>query len=168
MNLAVEVPGTQSETGEPTWTFRVSGTKQPNYDTNFLPLSASWGNPERMETSEGRMGEYERARMYEHIAGPNCLSTEGYHGSRITIEEMRGCHTVQCLVPKKEGWRLELGDLDFELEGKYHLTGLSDHMPSSGWRVKFAPARHGVEDRDASFDVWDFVVRVFFLFSQGW
>lgn len=43
----------------------------------------------------------ERECHLEHIAGPGCINTYGYSGHRISIEEMRTCTTVQCLVPKK-------------------------------------------------------------------
>lgn len=36
----------------------------------------------------------------EHIAGPGRLNQDGYSGHRITLEEMRGCITSQCLVRK--------------------------------------------------------------------
>ncbi|PGG97754.1 hypothetical protein AJ80_09643 [Polytolypa hystricis UAMH7299] len=136
---------------EPEWTFRVSGPADPEYDTDFLPLSG-----------KGRCGgslyaydpcdAWDRTRLFEHIAGPKCQNQEGYHSSRIPPEEMRGCHTVQCLIRKKQGWQPRADDLDFERESECHLTGVTTHMPSSGNILKFAPVRHGVNDINAESD----------------
>ncbi|KAF7561316.1 hypothetical protein G7046_g2816 [Stylonectria norvegica] len=75
--------------------------------------------------------------MAKHIAGgPNCRNELGYDGHRISVEQMRGCNTVQCLEPKASAdfpewkWTPEPDDEDFEVDGDYHLTGVSDFMPS--------------------------------------
>ena len=99
-----------------------------------------------------RTQKRESERTHEHIAGPWCRDTRGYHGDRISVEEMRGCHTVQCLLPKDGEWLPTSDDLDFELNGKYYLTGLCEFMPSSGFGLNFAPARHGVERGGAEVD----------------
>ena len=55
----------------------------------------------------------------EHIAGPGCVSGRGYSGHRISLEEMKGCRAVQCLMIKNKDWLPEADDQDFELESKY-------------------------------------------------
>lgn len=78
----------KSDQEPPVWTFRICGPTPPDYDTNFLPLSACWAD-ESLSSRE----RYDKARQYEHIAGPDCQQTQGYQGHRISVEEMRGCHT---------------------------------------------------------------------------
>jgi hypothetical protein len=86
----------------------------------------------------------------EHIAGPNCKHTGGYNGHRITAEQMRGCHTFQCLMRKERAWKPDPDDQEFELEGDYFLTGLGDSMQSRdmGW-PEVSPPRHGVDSPQA-------------------
>ncbi|KAK2016459.1 hypothetical protein LZ32DRAFT_79544 [Colletotrichum eremochloae] len=81
----------------------------------------------------------------EHVAGPNCNHEGGYQGRLISLEEMHGCCTVQCLVPKPSGWKPEDDDdEDVERDGEYFLTGLSDHMPSRDMEFPVVfPKRHG-------------------------
>jgi hypothetical protein len=67
---------------------------------------------------------------WEHIAGPSCQNTGGYSAHRITVEEMRGCTTFQCLIHKHMGWKPAPDDQEIELGGAYFLSGLSDYMPS--------------------------------------
>ena len=70
---------------------------------------------------------------FEHIAGPRCLNTAGYHGHRITMEEMQGCCTAQglCLRRDDDDERMpDLHDEDLEQEGDWFVSGVGDHMPS--------------------------------------
>ena len=81
----------------------------------------------------------------EHIAGPGCISTAGYSGYRITLEEMKGSRVVQCLAKKKESWQPEHDDQDFELKSDYFLTGQGEGSPDSELLRDIKPIRHGVE-----------------------
>ncbi|KAK2761333.1 hypothetical protein FQN54_001855 [Arachnomyces sp. PD_36] len=87
--------------------------------------------------------DFELNGSYEHIAGPGCKNTQGYNGHRISVDEMQGCHTVQCLLEKGGGWKPEVGDLNCELQGNQYITGLADRMPPGGSFIIFSPARHG-------------------------
>lgn len=106
----------------------------------------------------GKLG-YHHKDCYdvEHIAGPGCENKAGYSGHEITVDEMRGCHTVQCLVRKPKGWIFEPlpDDEDFEKSSDFFLSGLSDCMPSrdSSW-LCVRPARHGCGDPHADNIIW--------------
>lgn len=91
--------------------------------------------------------EYNRAG--EHIAGPGCISEDGYSGHRISLAEMKGCRAVQCLVKKgAEGtnWIPEDDDQDFEIEGDYFLTGTGDGSPDGEPLENIEPVRHGFSE----------------------
>lgn len=120
------------------------------------------GSPESRRTDHylgGKLGYYPKQQYdVEHIAGPGCSNRCGYSGHRISVQEMRGCQVSQCLVRKPKGWIFEPleDDEEFEKQGKFFLSGLSDHMPSrdsSSPRVK--PARHGCEVPHAENMAWD-------------
>ena len=81
----------------------------------------------------------------EHVAGPGCICQEGYSGHQISLAEMKGSRTVQCLVRKTSGWMPEDGDQDFEAEGDYFLTGVGDGSSDQHELINFEPARHGVD-----------------------
>jgi hypothetical protein len=73
------------------------------------------------------------AQKLEHIASPGCVNRNGYNGYNISVDEVAGCRTLQCLARKslfedctKEP---EIDDEQFEQEGEFFLTGLSDHIP---------------------------------------
>ena len=83
-------------------------------------------------------------RVEEHVAGPGCVCQEGYSGHQISLAEMKGCRTVQCLVRKTSGWMPEDGDQDFEAEGDYFLTGVGDGSSGQHELRNIEPARHGV------------------------
>ena len=138
---------------QPKWIFKVSGPDHPEYDTEFLPLSTSLGESLFYPIGSGAVrtneGARHKARCYEHIGGPGCQNRQAYLGAHISVEEMRGCHTVQCIVPKKEGWESRSDDVEFERDSQYVLTGVADRMPSSGSRLKFAPVRYGVDNIEA-------------------
>ncbi|KAF2657864.1 hypothetical protein K491DRAFT_713996 [Lophiostoma macrostomum CBS 122681] len=94
----------------------------------------------------------------EHIAGPGCKNLRGYKGHEISAEEMRSCHTLQCLVRKPKGWTFDPlpDDEDFERNGEFFLSGLSDHMPSRDYSIpKVTPARHGCSEPHAENSMFD-------------
>ncbi|QYS93811.1 hypothetical protein H0G86_001179 [Trichoderma simmonsii] len=144
------------------WVFNASGLDpQPEYDTEFLPLSAPYDDEGGAEDEDIGVDHHimalPTARRYEHIAGPGCCNLRGYHGDRITLDEMIDCHTVQGLYKKTSDWTPSDDDMDFERESKnYHLTGLSDCMPPNGGDVKCAPIRGGADWFHASnlSDTW--------------
>ncbi|KAI0167625.1 hypothetical protein BJ166DRAFT_520332 [Pestalotiopsis sp. NC0098] len=94
---------------------------------------------------------------YEHLAGgleckwlESCVCEGAYNGHAISAEEMRGCTTLQCLVPKGDDWESEDDDEEFEKSGKFFLSGLSDHSPSRdmSWPQMFPP-RHDCSETKA-------------------
>ena len=92
---------------------------------------------------------------YEHIAGKDCRSNSGYNGHRISAEEMKGCTTVQFLVPKTASWRPEEDDEDFERCGDFHLSGLTDHLRRRDARLgSVFPPRHGCRAPEAENCLW--------------
>jgi hypothetical protein len=84
-----------------------------------------------------------------------CFRGTGYSGKLITAEEMTGCCTAQCLLVKAAhgAEAEEPDDQDFEIGGKFCLSGLCGHVCSrdSGGEA-FVPNRHGV--RDAIVESW--------------
>ncbi|KAF2497518.1 hypothetical protein BU16DRAFT_316138 [Lophium mytilinum] len=117
-----------------------------------LPVEERLGLVIKLET---KLDDKE-AQEYEHIAGPTCTCERGYNGHNIAAEEMRGCNTFQCFVRKSRGWRPEGDDQDFEAASTHFLSGLCGHMPStdSGGYPQVIPARHGVEEVDATDHIW--------------
>ncbi|KFX98257.1 hypothetical protein V490_02407 [Pseudogymnoascus sp. VKM F-3557] len=117
----------------------------PQFDTEFLPLSVPYKIDQDYEDygreviDKRKLGRDE----YEHIAGPSCHQLDGYNGYNISVEEMLDCTTLQCLYAKSETWMPHAGDMYFEKESKYYLSGLSDHSSSGGWKQMFAPILHG-------------------------
>ncbi|KAJ4287752.1 hypothetical protein N0V90_012456 [Kalmusia sp. IMI 367209] len=119
----------------------------------------------------GKLGYFLKEQYdVEHIAGPGCLNRAGYSGHEIGAEEMRGCQIWQSLVrkptnwgPQGEGWHPERwtfetseDDEDFEKEGKFFLSGLSDHMPSRDYgNARIKPVRHGCKDPHPENCMWD-------------
>ncbi|CAI6069589.1 unnamed protein product [Clonostachys chloroleuca] len=79
----------------------------------------------------------------EHIAGPDCESESGYNGHHISVEEMRGCNTMQGLIVKDPDWEPEDGDEEFESSGRYYLTGLHDANTNLDSHDSCTPTRHG-------------------------
>jgi hypothetical protein len=131
------------------WIFEIEPTP-PTFDTEFLPLSTRLGTRLSTCLSDGRsQGHVEgiiKASHMEHIAGPLCKKTNAFMPGRISPEEMRNCHTVQCLLLKTSGWEPEADDLDFERDSRYFLSGVAERMSTSLWDVKTAPVRHGVDE----------------------
>ncbi|MCJ1377209.1 hypothetical protein MMC17_000301 [Xylographa soralifera] len=83
--------------------------------------------------------------VVEHISGPGCISRNGYSGQRISLEEMKGCRAIQCLVHKDADWEPEPNDQDFELESDYFLTGVGYSPPELGLLNIPKTARHGAD-----------------------
>ncbi|KAF3015009.1 hypothetical protein E8E14_008347 [Neopestalotiopsis sp. 37M] len=87
----------------------------------------------------------------EHIAGglgcqwnKQSILEGAFNGHAISAEEMRGCSTLQCFVPKEEDWESESDDEEYERSGKFFLSGLCDASPSRDmdW-PEASPDRHG-------------------------
>lgn len=82
----------------------------------------------------------------EHIAGPDCTIVAGYSGYRISLEEMKGCTSFQCLMEKRRDWQPIEDDEGFELESDFFLTGLGIDMPSRDENSPTVlPVRHGAD-----------------------
>ena len=81
---------------------------------------------------------------FQHIAGPECASIDGYSGYRISVEEMQGSRAVQALAKKEVGWRPEADDESFEVESQFFLTGVGDGSPGSLPLQGLKPARQSV------------------------
>ncbi|CAI6342242.1 unnamed protein product [Periconia digitata] len=102
---------------------------------------------------------YSRERQqFEHIAGPGCEHARGYSGHEIGVEEMRGCQIAQCLIRKPPGYEFvpSFYDEDFEVDGNFFLSGLTDHMPSRDYsNPTVTPARQQCEQPYAENIMWD-------------
>lgn len=96
------------------------------------------------EGSGCTVSDREGNRPGEHLAGPGCVSGNGYSGHRVSFVEMKGCRAIQCLVKKDADWILEEDDLDFELEGDYFLTGIGDGSSDVAPLEDIEPVRHGI------------------------
>ncbi|CAH0046505.1 unnamed protein product [Clonostachys solani] len=90
--------------------------------------------------------------MLEHIAGPECESESGYNGHHISVEEMRGCNTMQGLILKHPDWKPEDGDEEFERSGRYYLTGLHDANTNMDSYDPCTPTRHGCSSVSPAFE----------------
>ncbi|KAI7480485.1 calcium ATPase [Hortaea werneckii] len=92
-------------------------------------------------------------KYQEHLAGPGCTSTSGYNGHKISAREMQHVISCQCLAEKRDDWRPEPGDRDFELKAEHcFLTGISK---GGVWELDvtgLAPVRHGVSETDIEND----------------
>lgn len=133
------------------------GTRIDADDENAVndePMGAVEHLERRLSTDDhasdsGKSGstDWNECQELEHLAGPRCEHASGYCGFNISAEEMRGCTTVQCLVVKTSEWTPEPDDQDFELTGKYFLSGLCGQMPSRDiGGPTMTPPRHGAED----------------------
>jgi hypothetical protein len=150
----------ESDTEDGKFIFDIKGFDMQEYDTHFLPLSAPYDEhgavkDEDMESDRHIMA-LPAARKYEHIAGPGCLNTRGFHGDMISVEEMMDCQTVQGIFRKPENWTPREDDMDFERTSTHALTGVSDVMPASGAGLRCAPHRGEADQCDATndSDVW--------------
>ncbi|KAH7127805.1 hypothetical protein B0J13DRAFT_645844 [Dactylonectria estremocensis] len=80
----------------------------------------------------------------------------GYSGHNISLQEMTGCNTVQCLVRKTPSWKPEDGDEEFETSGTFFLSGLSDYMPNrDGPLPSVFPERHGCAEPRPETTFWN-------------
>lgn len=63
---------------------------------------------------------------------------------------------MQCVVVKTPQWTLEADDQEFELSGKYFLSGLCGQMlsPNIGGPT-MTPPRHGTENLYADVVLWN-------------
>lgn len=95
-----------------------------------------------------RLRDAEDEHCLEHVAGPECGAGDGYHGNRISVEEMRTCSTMQGLVAKPPSWEPEDGDEDFERSGRYFLSGLVDSITNIDglYSESSYPKRHGCDN----------------------
>ena len=94
----------------------------------------------------GTFGPEDERMGVEHVAGPGCNWGRGYSGYQISVEEMKGCRAVQCLLPKDtRDWQPEEDDHDFERESRFFLTGVGDGSATDGDESACTPVRHGVE-----------------------
>jgi len=84
----------------------------------------------------------------EHLAGPGCSCVGGYSGHQISVQEMKGCRAIQCLLSKHmvSHWKPEPDDQDFENETGYFLTGVGDGSATDGEFNQAYPVRHGVTE----------------------
>lgn len=82
----------------------------------------------------------------EHLAGPRCCSTSAYSGHRVSVDEMKGCCDVQCLVFKPDSWERESDDQEFEIESDYFLTGIGRGSNYDGPLNGINPVRHGISE----------------------
>ncbi|KAL2802785.1 hypothetical protein BJX63DRAFT_414004 [Aspergillus granulosus] len=139
--------GIDESNTHPEWTFQVNPSP-PQYDTDFIPISAPIASPRRAQggTSNFDVHVCVNKKYYEHIAGSGCQNPEGYLPHNISVEEMRNCHTVQCLLRKPPGWKSQADDMNFEKKSDCFLTGLADRMPTSFWDMEIEPPRYGVGD----------------------
>ncbi|SPJ86895.1 uncharacterized protein FTOL_11920 [Fusarium torulosum] len=81
---------------------------------------------------------------WEHVPGPDCANESAYNGNSISVEAMKGCKVLQCLVRKPDDWQPEPDDEPFEISGTLFLSGLSDNMPSRDMSYpQVFPKRHG-------------------------
>ncbi len=125
----------------------IDGTSRSSPPVVEADSASISGNPE--------MTEWNDCQELEHLAGPGCEHSSGYCGFNISAEEMRGSTTVQCLVMKTTEWTPEPDDQEFELSGKYYLSGLSGQMPSRDMDgPTMTPPRHGADHIFADVVLW--------------
>ncbi|KAJ5626040.1 hypothetical protein N7510_002349 [Penicillium lagena] len=131
------------------WLFKVTGPDPPEFDTEFLPLDSPLGAP--LYSRTGRVhtvnpAAFDKTLRLEHVGGLGCRHYEAYIGKNISIEEMRGCHTVHGILWKKPGLKPRSDDLEFERGSNYFLTGIAEKMPPSGSWLDFYPVRYGADN----------------------
>lgn len=131
------------------WLFKITGPDPPEFDTEFQPLDLPLGAPLSFKTGRVQTANpaaIDKALRLEHVGGPGCRHCEAYIGKHISVEEMRGCHTVQGILWKKPGLKPRSDDLEFEHGSSYFLTGIAEKMPSSGSWLDFYPVRYGADN----------------------
>ncbi|KAJ5240885.1 uncharacterized protein N7469_002476 [Penicillium citrinum] len=84
----------------------------------------------------------------EHIPNRACTEANAYSGFAISLDEMRGCRTAQCLVHKGAVQDQSENIIpldDWEISGNWFLSGLCDGMPSRDCSSPYVwPAQGGV------------------------
>jgi hypothetical protein len=96
----------------------------------------------------------------QHIPSRTCTEANAYSGFAISLEEMRGCRTAQCLVHKSAipdpSQRIDYLE-PWEVSGDWILSGLCDGIPSRDCNYpKVWPAQGGVHKpraENVNFDV---------------
>lgn len=96
----------------------------------------------------------------EHIPSRACTEANAYSGFAISLEEMKGCRTAQCLVHKSAirdpSPRIEFHE-PWEASEDWFLSGLCDGIPSRDCdNPKVWPAQGGVDRpraENVNFDV---------------
>ncbi|KAJ9618869.1 hypothetical protein H2203_008685 [Taxawa tesnikishii (nom. ined.)] len=82
--------------------------------------------------------------------GEETISETEALGHRISVEEMKGSRTMQCLSSKDERWIPCSDDEDFELQGSVFLSGLCDQVPAGDIGCPdVVPGRHGCTQPNA-------------------
>lgn len=132
MEDSANLPGSRADV-DASSTFSVKGPKCSKTIEPLSSLDISW--------DEDPSAQDPMVEQYEHIAGPQCQNLAGYHGDKITVEEMRGCNTVQFLVKKQQSWVPSDSDLEFEGHSGWYLTGISEGSYKE--ECRFLPVRHG-------------------------
>ncbi|KAJ5807810.1 hypothetical protein N7474_009079, partial [Penicillium riverlandense] len=124
------------------------------------PIRVSDGSPEQdviIPIHDNMPGTYDPEDLL-HVPGPTCGKANAYSGHGISLEEMRGCRTAQCLIHNtiRGDWERDGLEQDWELSGEYFLSGLSDGMPSrdDGPRRVY-PVRGGVARPEAENILFD-------------
>lgn len=132
--------------GEPIGKFGYSN--QPCRDESVFPLQST-------TLSDG----YDPEEL-EHIPSRTCTEANAYSGFAISLEEMRGCRTAQCLIHKSEiqgsSQHIDFSE-PWEVSEDWFLSGLCDGMPSRDCDDPYVwPAQGGVDHPRAeniNFDV---------------
>ncbi|VUC32760.1 unnamed protein product [Clonostachys rosea] len=141
--------GTGTHTGSP------SGHPHSLHPTEEMYYRRIRNHPEDTWSDIWARLENSNPVKLEHIAGPECESDSRYNGHRISVEEMRGCNTMQGLILKQPDWQPEDGDEDFERSGRYYLTGLSDAYTEIDSHDSCTPERHGCRTPSPALDFND-------------
>ncbi|CEL00786.1 hypothetical protein ASPCAL00382 [Aspergillus calidoustus] len=119
-----------------------------------LPEKGDWLSFDpNTKPAPGRVAIY--LEDIEHVAGPGCRFPGAFSGNQITVEEMRGCQTVQCLVPKVDDWEPAVDDHDFEKDSKYFLSGIATRACSRVEAISANPVRHEIDEIEARCPVID-------------
>lgn len=143
VSFAIARLRTPLEPPEAAWEYYGSGfVDQESRD----PIEYTCCKSSGCQTMERRLPIGGNDMRKEHLAGWGCICAIGYTGYQISVEEMKGCRDVQCLLKKWHDWEAEEDDQDFELESSYFLTGLGNGSPDTDPLTIIPPVRYGVED----------------------
>ncbi|KAK5082014.1 hypothetical protein LTR05_007156 [Lithohypha guttulata] len=129
--------------------FQTQSANMNECDQDLLEANLSYKAYSITEGNENRRNAIINSdEVWEHIAGPECTNAAGYHGHRISVEEMAGITTAQALCFKIEDEEAmeESDDEAWERDTKWFLSGLGDVMPSRDCSdLTVYPARRGRE-----------------------